>query len=178
MKKISFILTLFFATFILSAQVTDTVQKEYPKNEISINLLNSVLGLPEVDYEYFIQDNFGIGIAAMYGIRHDTYNINYAALPYARLYFGNKLSSGFFIEANTGVLSHTNTFYDSYYIGTTYYSNVETKSFTGFAMGVATGFKLLTRNNWIGTVHLGVGRSFGKYDYIYPRIGISIGKRF
>ena len=48
-------------------------------------------------------------------------------------------------------------------------------------MGLALGWKYLSRNNWTGEIFSGVGRNFN-YDYIeskiYICIGISIGKRF
>ena len=51
---------------------------------------------------------------------------------------------------------------------------------TNFGMGAAVGFKLLTRNNYVGELFAGAGRLFGdSLDFeMYPRLGLSIGKRF
>ena len=50
-------------------------------------------------------------------------------------------------------------------------------------MGLAFGWKYLSRNNWTGEIFSGAGRNFNYDDEyieskIYARIGISIGKRF
>ena len=45
----------------------------------------------------------------------------------------------------------------------------------------AAGGKFLTRNGFLGEAYLGVGRSFGRNsnnNEAYPRVGITIGKRF
>ncbi len=53
----------------------------------------------------------------------------------------------------------------------------KTETNMGAGLGIAIGWKYLSRNNWIGEIYLGGGRDFIN-DGGYPRLGISIGKRF
>ena len=47
----------------------------------------------------------------------------------------------------------------------------------GAGLGLALGWKYLTPNNWVGEIFVGGGRDFVN-DSSYPRVGISLGKRF
>jgi len=155
------------------------------RNEIRVNLLMSVIGLPEINYERFIEDNFGLGVAGTISL--DKPNDNYfrgSILPFARLYFGDRPASGFFIEGNTGLTFQKKNNYSYYYSD---YSNpynvnqtIDTNTYIGYGIGVAVGYKFLSRNNWVGEFHAGVGRIFGvdNISEAYPRVGITIGKRF
>lgn len=199
MKKKLFATTaLLMFVFILNAQdayttkektdltKTSSVQND-AKNEIRLNLLESVIGLPEINYERFIGDNFGLGAFAAFSLdKPEDSNLRSMFLIYGRLYLGNtKPCSGFYIEGNTGlVLQKTindyNGYYSSYGNGgyyVSYYSESEIQA--GLGLGVATGYKFLTKNNWVGEFSLGLGRIYGgKISGMYPRVGITIGKRF
>mgnify|MGYP000146115486 CR=1 FL=1 len=60
-----------------------------------------------------------------------------------------------------------------------YLSEEYTRSSTNFGFGAAAGVKLLARNGFVGEVYLGLGRLFGEsIAGAYPRVGISLGKRF
>ena len=51
----------------------------------------------------------------------------------------------------------------------------------GLGLGLAIGGKFLTKNGFIGEIYIGGGRNFINTDKIdggYPRIGVSIGKRY
>ena len=152
----------------------------YPRNEIRANLLMSVIGLLTFDYEYFAEDNFGVGVTGSLSMleNRNWNNLRGMVLPYGRLYFSRDPNAGFFIEGNTGMVFYADSrpVYDSegYQIAV---NNDDTEIY--FGIGVGTGYKLLTRNNWIGELQLGIGRVFGKnHMTAYPRVGISIGKRF
>lgn len=184
-----------FALFVLivsgvSLQAQNTVQRisnssytnessYFPRNEIRANLLMSVIGLLTFDYEYFVEDNFGVGLTGSISmLEKGDWDLRGLILPYGRLYFSRDPNAGFFIEGNTGLVFYSDDtpLFDNYgnYDGI---SNEETD--VDFGIGVGTGYKLLTRNNWIGELQLGIGRVFGKSDFaFYPRVGISIGKRF
>ena len=145
------------------------------KNEIKLNLLNSIIGAPEITYERLLQNNQSIGISAAVSLdSKENLSFNYGFAPYYRIYFGKKDNAGFFVEANTSVTSYH---YNNYY-----YNNQinDWKSETNFGFGAAIGFKLMTKNNLIGEVFGGLGRRFGSNytDDAFPRIGITIGKRF
>ncbi len=133
------------------------------RNELRINLLTSVIGYPEINYERFFESNFGIGIAGAVSLEDARENyIRSYLIPYGRLYFGKNVCTGFYIEGNTGII---NEHYDI--------------STIKFGIGVAVGFKFLARNNWVGDIYMGAGRIYwNSYVEAYPRVGISIGKRF
>lgn len=198
-NKICFILLLSLVTSV-QAQQNQYVVKEtriithesntetYPKNEIRLNLFQSVLGLPEINYERILEDNFGLGAYAAYSLENE-YDSNLRALliGYGRLYLGNyKPAVGFYIEGNTGLVMQNvyNMYYDQYYgsYGAYGYNTVNNGSVirAGLGIGVAAGYKFLTKNNWVGEFSLGIGRVFGNNAVVdaYPRLGISIGKRF
>ena len=149
-------------------------------NEIRFNLLTAVAGIPEVNYERFIDENMGLGLAVGLGLDQSLSTKAYI-LPYYRLYFGKKKASGFFIEGNMAVVSQKETYntYDYYGYTVTPIMGTYTKSTTNFGFGAAIGVKLLARKGYTGEVFLGGGRLFGEsIASAYPRIGICLGKRF
>lgn len=156
-------------------------------NEIKINLLMSVLALPEITYERLLEDNMGVGISVAVNVdnNNDAFDERYKLLivPHYRLYFGSKKASGFFIEGNAAVVTNSYSYYqNTYNSGATNVnqSDMGKRTTTSFGLGAAVGGKFLTRNGFLGEVYGGVGRLFGKNRVgdAYPRVGISIGKRF
>jgi len=152
-------------------------------NELRINLLMSIAGLPELNYERFIADNMGVGLAVAFAVDNaNDMTTRSIILPYYRLYFGSKKASGFFIEGNMAIVGQKQVYYNSYYDSNGYYTldgTSYTHSSTNFGLGFAAGAKFLTRNGFIGEVYLGMGRLFGEsVDGAYPRVGVCLGKRF
>jgi len=147
-------------------------------NELRINLLMSIAGLPELNYERFIADNMGVGMAVSIAIdKVENLSTRAIILPYYRLYFGNKKASGFFIEGNMAVMGQKETNYVYDYTTLTGTSTTITK--TNIGLGFAAGAKFLARNGFTGEVYLGAGRIFGEsFSDAYPRVGVSLGKRF
>lgn len=144
-------------------------------NEIRLNMLTAIIGYPEINYERFLTDNMGVGMAAAISLESkEDMSLRWFAMPYYRLYFGDKKASGFFIEGNLAVINQTAEDYDyttGQYLGL--------KNYTNGGIGAAVGGKFLTRNGFVGEVYGGVGRLFGNSPTdVYPRFGISIGKRF
>ncbi|WP_316829363.1 DUF3575 domain-containing protein [Pedobacter aquatilis] len=194
MKK-HFLLALIMASSLFAFAQTDSVSKTIKakseaighggNNEVKINLLNTVIGIPEISYERLLEDNMGVGVSLavrltdenVYGSR-----INYLVTPHYRLYFGSKKANGFFIEGNAAVISYkefdgSTLPYTSYPVGFDY-STLD-KNYTKFGLGVAAGAKFLTRNGFLGELLLGGGRVFKSNSIdAFPRIGITIGKRF
>lgn len=165
-----------------SSTITSPSINQRDNNELRINLATSIIGFPELNYERFIEDNMGVGLAGSVSLEKiEDMSMRWYALPYYRLYFGKKKASGFFIEGNMALMgqkeNYTDWHYDSnnnYVQGPTY-----TISRTNFGFGGAIGIKLLARNGFIGEVYAGGGRLFGDYiNGAYPRIGVCIGKRF
>jgi len=200
MKKILLIGLILASSSVGYAQKTDSLKNSIQKNaealghggknELKINLLFSVIGMPEISYERIIEDNMGIGASVFVGLddsQDDSQNYAFGFTPHFRVYFGQKKASGFFIEGNTSVVTIQK--YDYYYSFSSYYAPgytppppVRTNS-TYFGLGAAAGAKFLTRNGFLGEAYLGVGRLLGKRNNdsgveAYPRIGITIGKRF
>lgn len=143
-------------------------------NEIRLNMLTAIIGYPEINYERFLADNMGIGLAGAFALEpKEKLGVRWYAMPYYRLYFGDRKASGFFIEGNIAIYSQeveewNNVTQNSYY-----------NKYTNGGFGAAVGGKFLTRNGFVGEVYGGVGRLFGNSpDEVYPRYGISIGKRF
>jgi hypothetical protein len=80
------------------------------------------------------------------------------------------------IVRQKGIYNSSISPFSSMYQYDSYTSSYES---TNFGFGAAIGVKLLTRNNFVGELVMGVGRLFGKPQIeAYPRLGVSIGKRF
>ncbi|MGF1924570.1 MAG: hypothetical protein ACQUHE_10360 [Bacteroidia bacterium] len=191
MKKILFLALVLASSLMSYAQKADTVKNSIQKNaeaighggnnELKINLLFTVLGMPEISYERLLADNMGIGASVFVGL-DDSQDYKFGFIPHYRIYFGAKKASGFFIEGNASLI--TSRDYSSIYYGSSsyygYYGSVE-RNITTFGLGAAAGGKFLTRNGFLGEAYLGVGRSIGEHASdleAYPRVGITIGKRF
>lgn len=196
MKKILLAL-LFTATTVTAFGQKDSTARTIQKNaesigqggnnELKINLLNSILGMPEISYEHLLADNMGVGASAFVGLNNDIdLDFKFGFVPHFRVYFGQKKASGFFIEGNAGIITVKERYFNyeylvsSYYSPETNYESTKEVSKTNFGLGAAAGAKFLTRNGFLGEVYLGLGRFLGENNSIeaYPRIGITIGKRF
>jgi len=183
-------LTLLALVFVLTgltcsiyAQSTDSVKHSAvqqsigtKKNELKINLLYGVLGIAEITYERIIAEDQAIGASLLVGFDEDI-NYNFSFLPYYRMYFGKKPAAGFFIEGNAGLLNYQDNSY--HYNGDAGYFDVAHENKMSFGAGVAVGGKFLNKNGLFGEVYTGIGRLFAsRYEDVYPRAGITLGKRF
>ena len=98
--------------------------------------------------------------------------------PNYRIFFGEKRAAGFFIEANSAIFSQR--FQKDLIFGSVNDPATDDTKI-GWGLGIAVGGKFLTKNGFIGEIYVGGGRNFINTDKIdggYPRVGISIGKRF
>lgn len=158
------------------------ISRDVPLNELKVNLPFTIFAsAPEISYERILNTDISVGAAISASLDTDRNPYKFIFTPYFRWFFGgsseslNKAGSGFFIEANGSIFSYeTNR---DYYESNKINSNEFT---TGAGLGLALGWKYISKNNWVGEIYTGVGRNFIKNDYneAYPRIGISIGKRF
>ena len=169
MKKVLFIVAALSMCQAVFSQETEKV-KTKATNEIKLNLLMTVLSFPEITYERIWGDNVGLGLSVGFPI--ESSDTNFRILPYGRFYFGESSTKSFFIEANTAIIGHEKYYYDYDYY------NSKTQNTTDFGLGVAFGYKYINSKGLVGELHLGIGRAFGSYDQMYPRLGISIGKQF
>lgn len=173
---------LFLAIFTLS--LSGFTQETDKLNEVKLNLPLTIFGsYPEVSYERILNPDISLGASFGIALDKERYPYQFMFTPYFRWFFiGNKRmnekqGAGFFIEANGAVF--TRTLSEIPYPGGS--ETMERESKTGAGLGVAIGWKYLSKNNWVGEIFTGVGRNFikNKYNYQgYPRIGITIGKRF
>jgi hypothetical protein len=140
----------------------------YPgNNEIKLNMGYLIGGIAEISYERILSDesSAGISVAAVFD---DSIDFEYLIIPYYRFYFGRKRNAGFFFEANAAYFTEQT-------------DNTPVRSESGLGLGLAVGGKFLTKKGWILELVGGLGRNFVNEDIIsgvYPRVGISVGKRF
>jgi len=153
--------------------------KKSGKHEIKINALYTLIGIPEIGYEYIINEESSMGVDLLFSSEEDI-NLKFALTPHYRFYFGNKPATGFFTEV-FGMINSTEQ--EEYY-----YSDVlpgqgiryTEKNDTDFALGFAIGGKFLTKKGWTFELSGGIGRNILNTDSedFVPRGGLSIGKRF
>ncbi len=193
MKKLILAAFFSFLSMFSYAQKTDTLKNSIQKsaeaighggnNELKINLLYTVIGMPEISYERLLADNMGAGASLFIGVDKDM-KYQFAFFPYYRIYFGAKKASGFFIEGNAAMLRTSKDYYNFYSdFGSYPGSNDANANKTHLGLGASAGAKFLTRNGFLGEVYFGAGRLFnGSSNYsendVYPRVGITVGKRF
>ncbi|TDG35770.1 hypothetical protein EZJ43_12180 [Pedobacter changchengzhani] len=138
------------------------------------------MALPELSYERILEDNMSVGLSLAAGIGNedDFSQYKFLAIPHYRLYFGKRRAAGFFIEGNVAVASVRER--DLRYEATNGNYQVSDESTVNFGVGAAVGAKFLTKNGFTGEVFGGLGRFLGDSRSIeaYPRIGITLGKRF
>ncbi len=187
MKKylLTFLLFGFYLNLIFGQKndikVTDSA-KEY-KHEITLNTLYLISGFPEINYEYLIDEDSSVGLS--YAINGDSgFKTKYSLTPHYRLYMGKKRAGGFFMEGN-GFMVYTAGDYGDYVYDpvTQSYEYQDTEYKMYFGLGIAVGGKFIVKDTWITELSAGLGRLLNDSQEnldvpLYPRIGISIGKRF
>lgn len=154
------------------------ISRDIPQNEVKLNLGTTIFGsFPEISYERILKTDISVGVSAGVSLEPDNYPVQFAVMPYSRWFFGGssenlqKYGAGFFIELNGAVLSQEIEHFDESSQNYTYEDEL------GAGLGLALGWKYLTKNNWVGELYFGGGRDFVN-DGAYPRMGITIGKRF
>ena len=158
-----------FATTLIALLigVSAFAQQDFPRNEVSLNLATTAFAqYPEISFERIMAEDFTIGASLGFRAGGD-YVMNFNFTPFARWFFGGRhretmrgAAAGFFIEANTSA-----------------YSVWDSPTVSDFGIGLGIGWKYLSLNNWTGELLLGMGRGLTT-DTVYPRVGISIGRRF
>ena len=174
-KQGIYIILFIVATFDVWAQ--EEIDKSSGHNEFKINMGSLLLEFPEFSYEHILNEESSIGVSLAFPLDS---NISYKFMvfPNFRMFFGSKPVAGFFIEANSAIFSQR--LQNQALFGTVTDESTN-KTAVGFGLGLAIGGKFLTKNGFIGEIYLGGGRNFintNKIDEGYPRVGISIGKRF
>lgn len=154
--------------------------RDIPLNELKLNLGSTIIGsFPEITYERLLSSDVSVGASLGVSLEDDVYPTNFLLTPYMRWFFGGnsenlrKYGAGIFIEANGGIFSKDEE--KHFYDGNN--STWEEETVMGAGLGLAVGWKYVSQNNWVGEIYFGGGRDFVG-DGGYPRIGITIGKRF
>ena len=185
MKKHALLIIALFVCLSMFSQKTYRalgwkLSRDIPQNELKLNLGTTIFGsFPEITYERILNSDISVGASLGVALEEDVYVANFLFSPYVRWFFGGnsenlrKYGAGFFIEANGGIF---NTYEDElFYDGSS--SQWKEESVMGVALGLPVGWKYISQNNWVGEVYTGLGRDFIN-DGAYPRLGITIGKRF
>ncbi len=160
-----------------------TYAQEPPKvtdegdNELKINLAYLLFEIVELNYERLITDEIGVGLGASVWFGGNS-DIDFMFNPYFRFYpiDADRRATSFFIEGNAGFLGgrelisfHTENGWDS-----------REDNFVRGGAGIAVGAKFLSKGNFLAEGYLGIGRIFGTPSFpdVYPRVGVTFGKRF
>ena len=166
------VLLMLFSAHIVCSQEKDKIKQ----HELSLNMPYFLGGLFEANYSHILNDESSIGISG--GFSFDSaIEYQFFLIPNYRIFFGEKIADGYFIETNVAFFSRDEQV-DAFF-GTVNANNNLKK--IGFGVGFAFGRKFLSKKGFIGEVFLGMGRNFINTEEIgtvYPRFGISIGKRF
>ncbi len=145
----------------------ETQESSNESHEFKLNAGYFIGGFPELTYEKIINDETSMGISLAFSIDEDI-DYKFLMIPYFRFYFGQERNAGFFIEGNAGIFSEE-------------YNEATNQSAWGLGLGTALGGKFITYKGWVAELCGGLGRNFVNLDRlseVYPRVGISIGKRF
>jgi len=181
MKKQFFLIGLFLATFFVYSQDENTTSILLEdRNEVKLNGLFFILGAFEVDYEYLINEEAGLGVDVLIAFDDENLDINYYISPYYRQYFGKKPAAGFFVEG-FGMLNSVDDFVYGNIDDDGFFGNGEIETVTDFALGIATGAKFITNRGFVAEISLGIGRNLFNNDRDYTIVGkggISLGYRF
>lgn len=148
-----------------------------PKNEVSLNALYLILGAFEINYEYLLNEDSGVGISAMYTFDDDLWIFKHQITGYYRHYFGKKYAGGVYGEV-FAMYNSTEEYYSSY-SGGSFIANYENSH--NFALGFGFGTKLISNKNLLLDAGLGLGRniiSSSNDEWLIPRFKIGFGYRF
>ncbi len=155
----------------------DVKEQNLGNHELKINMGSLLVEFPEISYEHIINEESSVGISVAFPIDQEI-SYRFMVFPNYRIFFGAKRAAGFFIEANSAIFSQR--FQRDVIFGSINDPTTDSTKI-GWGLGIAVGGKFLTKNGFIGEIYVGGGRNFINTDKIdggYPRIGISIGKRF
>lgn len=175
--------------FFIIVCFTTYAQQDEPllKNEVRINAFNLMMFKSlDLTYERALNDESSVGINTMFSLdgssRFDKngpyYYEGFTLTPYYRIYFGKKDNAGFFAE---GFIMLATGEYDYYFDDSLNGDEDDFGDFTDLAVGFSVGAKFVSKRNFIGNIHAGVGRYFIEDEFapsVVGRFSISFGWRF
>lgn len=171
-----FSLTLLIVLSSVAAQdkKTSDSHSKLTSNELKINAPYLLIGeILDVEFERIISDESSFGITVGLPLSEDV-GLRFLSFPYYRIYFGKKRAAGFFFETHGSII--TERMYNFSICG----NSESYEDYTSAGLGIAIGGKFKTNNGFVVDLLLGVGRSLisKSVTEVYPRFGISAGKRF
>lgn len=169
--------TLFLSILIIQGIAQDESEKNFGRHELKLNLVNLiVLENVELNYEYIAGDDFTVGLAANYWWDEFS-DFNFIFFPNARFYPSQaEAGTGFFTELSIPIFAYDDE--ECFFSNSAVTCSEDNK--VGVGVGVAAGYKLLSKNGFVAEILLGIGRDFDDSTSIdaIPRLGITFGKRF
>lgn len=194
MKRIVLILVILGAFTSVRAQ-------EFDQNELRLNLLDMLSrGTLNASYERFLTPQTSLGVTTMVAL-NDDYTEKFEFAPSFRMYFNDDLlvlRKSVFVEVFTAFVVADSGYYDYNYVECDYLAQSvqastdpqglsiapcgyysEPSPEAAFALGMMLGKKWVNQSNFTFEFGLGFGRYLTQtYNEAYPRINLSIGKRF
>jgi hypothetical protein len=154
------------------------------KNELKLNMFELLI-MPAIGitYERYINptSSFGAYGFVNFGIDEGYRYEKFEFAPFYRIYFQHrdKLDNkGLYTEVFTGISAGETDFFD-YDSDTRNYGTLYTQEYLGIALGVTLGYKFINQSNYVFELFAGAGRFLNEQEIsAYPRVGLSIGKRF
>jgi len=193
MKRIVLIL-------VISGAFTSIRAQEFDQNELRLNLLDMLSrGTLNASYERFLTPQTSLGVTTMVAL-NDDYTEKFEFAPSFRMYFNDdllELRKSVFVEVFTAFLVTESPYYYDYidcpYPTQSIQASAEPQGLSiapcgyysepspeaAFALGMMLGKKWVNQSNFTFEFGLGFGRYLTQtYNEAYPRINLSIGKRF
>lgn len=179
MKQLLLVLLILLSVTTTFAQTdTDIVDRRYGLNELKFNAGTALFELLELSYERILNNDMGVGMSASYSSMEGQ-DYRGSILPYFRFYPSEKqVASGFFLEANTGVVFSENSGFIR--VDQNGIFVVDDERYVSYGFGVAVGGKFVSKTGLFGEIYGGIGREFLDESFIevYPRVGLNFGYRF
>ena len=181
-KRVILVFVLLVFSWSGYAQEVNTFEN---RNELKFNFGYLLLAC-ELTYERILTEEQSVGASISYSSIESNYIlpdfIEFLFTPYYRVYFGKKIASGLFIEANAAFLSErvSGTIFNE---DTQDIKSIKERQYA-FGLGVSAGYKHITKREKVLEIYLGGGRSLINFNNnidnvdLYPRIGLILGKRF
>lgn len=183
--------TLLLISYLGFAQETETkttteVTEELKKNELKVNALMLVVGMPEFTYERLLNEESGVGVSVAFALI-DEIETKFTLSPYYRFYFGKKPAAGFFVEGfgMLNLIDVEDELYYEYDNETDTYTTLEGDKYLDFALGFGIGAKWMTKSGFLFEINSGIGRNLFNndkndyYDHTFVgKGGIILGYRF
>ncbi len=152
-------------------------EEKEAKHELKINLLTTLFTVPEIGYDYILNDESSVGIDVLFtwdkNMGPDLY---FALTPHYRYFFGDKKAAGFFLEGWSSLRTNPKDL-NGYYSGSL---TEGIDSDLDVALGISIGGKFLTKKGFVFEFFFGGGPNLIHPDYnsLALRFGITFGKRF